>query len=245
MNGTDPGSRRALRPSAFTLIELLIVVAIIAILAAIAVPNFLEAQTRSKVSRARSDMRTIATALEGYMVDNNHYPPNPPLNGGFYVTPIVLTTPQAYITSWPVDPFKMKKNLSKNLAPSFQDQELYYDYYTIITTPEYFGILAETGEDVFVLAVDASGALASAANRRAREKYGRWLQWSVGPDAKFWIAADDFNNPLNSSAGLKAPAHLPWGYSFDVPYDPSNGSTSFGNLIRSQIVPDGARPYGQ
>ena len=59
---------------AFTLIELLIVVAIIAILAAIAVPNFLEAQTRAKVTRCKSDMRTIATALEAYFVDWNRYP---------------------------------------------------------------------------------------------------------------------------------------------------------------------------
>ena len=56
-------------PKAFTLIELLIVVAIIAILAAIAVPNFLEAQTRSKISRVRSDLRSLATALESYCVD--------------------------------------------------------------------------------------------------------------------------------------------------------------------------------
>ena len=48
---------------AFTLIELLIVVAIIAILAAIAVPNFLEAQTRAKVSRNKADMRSCTTAL--------------------------------------------------------------------------------------------------------------------------------------------------------------------------------------
>src|SRR5205823_3733463 len=58
----------------FTLIELLIVVAIIAILAAIAVPNFLEAQTRSKVARSVSDMRTLATGIESYAVDHNRYP---------------------------------------------------------------------------------------------------------------------------------------------------------------------------
>lgn len=48
----------------FTLIELLIVIAIILILIAIALPNFLEAQIRAKVTRENSEMRTIATAIE-------------------------------------------------------------------------------------------------------------------------------------------------------------------------------------
>lgn len=98
-------------PRAFTLIELLIVVAIIAILAAIAVPNFLEAQTRSKVSRARSDMRTLATGLEAYYVDNNTYPQSNgfavPVNstapgvGGTENWPVLeqLSTPIAYVTN--------------------------------------------------------------------------------------------------------------------------------------------------
>jgi prepilin-type N-terminal cleavage/methylation domain-containing protein len=87
----------------FTLIELLIVVAIIAILAAIAVPNFLEAQTRSKVSRIQADFRTFATAQESYYVDWNTYTDDSYLLGnnqdiwikGF----IALTTPIAYITT--------------------------------------------------------------------------------------------------------------------------------------------------
>ncbi|NQU42967.1 prepilin-type N-terminal cleavage/methylation domain-containing protein [bacterium] len=60
--------------NAFTLIELLIVVAIIAILAAIAVPNFLEAQVRAKISRVHNDLRTIALGMQTYMVDNNKTP---------------------------------------------------------------------------------------------------------------------------------------------------------------------------
>lgn len=103
---------------AFTLIELLIVVAIIAILAAIAVPNFLEAQTRSKVSRAKADMRSTVTAQESYFIDNNRYPPPIQYQGPAPFTVVEpaddafegftsnrLTTPIAYITSLPLDVF--------------------------------------------------------------------------------------------------------------------------------------------
>ena len=83
---------------AFTLIELLIVVAIIAILAAIALPNFLEAQTRAKVSRVHADQRSIAVAVECYFVDENNYPARTARMspGGFWQRQ--LTTPVAYLT---------------------------------------------------------------------------------------------------------------------------------------------------
>ncbi len=102
---------------AFTLIELLIVVAIIAILAAIAVPNFLEAQVRSKVARVKNDLRTQATAIESYVVDWNTLPRDSDsdldreaamssyqfswkANGACQ-----LTTPIAYLSSLLEDPF--------------------------------------------------------------------------------------------------------------------------------------------
>ncbi len=86
--------------SGFTLIELLIVVAIIGILAAIAVPNFLNAQTRASVSRVMADFRSINTAMKMYFMDNNDYPPDPPGAGAHEeVAYRHLTTPVAYMSS--------------------------------------------------------------------------------------------------------------------------------------------------
>lgn len=101
--------RSGRRIHGFTLIELLIVVAIIGILAAIAVPNFLNAQIRAKVARAESDLKAITTALEMYRLDNGLYPLwlNPdgsqknPVNRRL----IPLTTPISYMASVPQDPF--------------------------------------------------------------------------------------------------------------------------------------------
>lgn len=58
----------------FTLIELMVVIAIIIILAAIAIPNYLTMTARAKKSRVASDFAAIATALETYRTDWNTYP---------------------------------------------------------------------------------------------------------------------------------------------------------------------------
>lgn len=64
------------KTKAFTLIELLIVVAIIGILAAIAVPNFLNAQLRAKVSRVQAEMKSVSSAYLMYFLDHNAFPPH-------------------------------------------------------------------------------------------------------------------------------------------------------------------------
>lgn len=102
-----------MRQKGFTLIELLIVVAIIGILAAIAVPNFLNAQVRAKIARCVSDMKSLETALEMYRMDNNDYPTcdQPRVPGTWdswhpnEVRFYRMTTPIAYISSVPRDPF--------------------------------------------------------------------------------------------------------------------------------------------
>lgn len=58
----------------FTLIELMIVVAIIAILAGILIPNFVNARAQAQTSACESNLRAIATSMELFYADNQHYP---------------------------------------------------------------------------------------------------------------------------------------------------------------------------
>ncbi|MBN1475372.1 prepilin-type N-terminal cleavage/methylation domain-containing protein [Candidatus Sumerlaeota bacterium] len=176
-------------PRAFTLIELLIVVAIIAILAAIALPNFLEAQARAKVSRARADMRTIATAVELYRVDWNRYFVARAADLTLEYRYRQLTTPTAYITSPPLDPFGDRVTESNTAQP------LEYRLYDLLSDVD-----APTGWTFFDRH-DGFGV------RQVVNSSVRWFTTSQGPDhvlnldvnlpQDYWIAYDPTNGTVS------------------------------------------------
>ena len=61
----------------FTLVEIMIVVAIIALLASIAVPNFLRSRKRSQATQILQDLRVLDSAVDMYAIENNKSSGNP------------------------------------------------------------------------------------------------------------------------------------------------------------------------
>jgi prepilin-type N-terminal cleavage/methylation domain-containing protein len=200
---------RTRKHHAFTLIELLIVVAIIAILAAIAVPNFLEAQMRSKVARMQSDMRTMATAIESYHVDNNKYPMDwiernlAGVPGGerweysTLETFIPLTTPIAYLSSVEStrDVFQEQKPFNANLPGTF-GYLLWINYWPPASSPDVFN----DGQ-----AINREGIPMN------------WILASFGPDRE--SSARNMGKPINL-------------WPITGAYDPTNGTISLGDIPR-------------
>src|SRR6187401_1374040 len=73
LTDTKPPGDPMKKPRAFTLIELMIVVAIIGILAAIAVPNFIKFQCRSKQSEAKGNLKALFVSEEAYRAEGDVY----------------------------------------------------------------------------------------------------------------------------------------------------------------------------
>jgi type IV pilus assembly protein PilA len=108
------------RREGFTLIELMIVVAIIGILAAIAIPNFLRFQLRSKTGEAKANLAAIRTAEEGYFSEYGVYvtaplsPAGPPTNQKMF---------------WPVAAVPPVGFDRMGWSP---EGEVYYQYQTVV-----------------------------------------------------------------------------------------------------------------
>ncbi len=212
---------------AFTLIELLIVVAIIAILAAIAVPNFLEAQTRSRVSRTQADMRSAATAIEAYQIDHNAYP----FDGfnradtaryNYWYLPIDISTPIAYLTT-------------ANLTDPFRDHRRGEGHWQFDNV-RYRNTEATWGTAFAPFRSD-NPTSPSTYHGHMLQDTGRWSLVSVGPDGYYGPSASSSTNLYPGGAeSWPTPSGYP---DHPQPYDPTNGTMSWGVIIRSQLSPTG------
>ena len=197
---------------AFTLIELLIVVAIIAILAAIAVPNFLEAQTRSKVTRVKADMRSIATALEAYSVDWNGYPYDGYTTGAsqapeynYWYLSKQITTPIAYLTTAIFkDPFRQDRPTN---SIDWQYDNLRYTNIRSTWSLQFAGRTGRSSDSTLLAAIE--------------EEFGGWRVTGAGPDRTYGPNGWDGVSSYPST-------------SLPLPYDPTNGTVSDGDVLRTQ-----------
>ncbi len=201
----------AVRPrKAFTLIELLIVVATISVLGGIAVPVFLEAQTRTRVSRARADMRMVALGMETFFIDHGSYPKPDDQNGvvipgaSFAVDPYdsrvpsALTTPISYLDVRLSDPFVHTGSLEN------QSYLLY--------TKEYF--VGAVGE----------------------EPYWQYLKDAIGPASVLQVEYVILSRGPDMDHEEPAGHTWPSGDNLGDPngialYDPTNGTVSNGDII--------------
>jgi len=77
----------------FTLIELMIVIAIIAILAAILIPSFVRARAQSQLAACESNERNMGTSVEMYANDNNGNYPTAALSAAFFTPTYMRTLP--------------------------------------------------------------------------------------------------------------------------------------------------------
>ena len=227
-----------MRTRGFTLIELLIVVAIIAILAAIAVPNFLEAQVRAKIARTLADCRTVGLAVQAYRIDHNKYPipmcyyynPRP---SSVYTTAVLgateLSTPIAYISTTAfIDPFKpdLRGAAVGSWGWSWDTMKANYLGY------QNYGNWWGNQMPAYCPAFNGHPAWPSP------NPYVGFIIFSYGPDKNYSCSPEHVLGHIDRRQATQFPNWT------DGIYDPSNGTNSNGDIGYSICDSSPRRPTG-
>jgi hypothetical protein len=196
---------------------------------------------RSKVSRAKSDMRTTATALEAYAVDHNSYPQCngrataiayneppafPPSNDGDFRILERLSTPVAYITTGAFrDPFAVLTRKSAATASGMVAS-------APITVSPTTDVAAKINSYLYqAVAPEQRATVTTSGFEPALVKARGWFLQCVGPDSNYYNLGGVLDNH----------------YTPDEPilliYDPSNGTVSEGSVWRSGGSTQGGTSY--
>ena len=107
MKFKKPASRHQ---AGFTLIEIMVVVVILGVLAALVVPNIMSRPDQAKVTVAQTDIKAISSALEMYRLDNGNYPSSEQGLEALVVAPSGTPearnwNPDGYLSKVPLDPW--------------------------------------------------------------------------------------------------------------------------------------------
>ncbi len=223
---------------AFTLIELLIVIAIILILIAIALPNFLNSMVRAKVARVMSDMRTIATGLESYQTDYHDYPtgfglttdPTDRWRFGLWL----LSTPIPYVTSADIQDPLHQAQVSHPTDSTIQYNSVYYDR----ASRRNGLILSEFLQFTPQYLPTATQVINHGQGWRLDPylKTTWWTLFSNGPDQNHGFTPTNSDGSPSVEFDLIERVvnsdHDPANF-MDIVYSPTNGTQSNGNIWRS------------
>ncbi len=213
----------------FTLIELLIVIAIILILIAIALPNFLEAQQRAKVAKAKGEMNTYMKAMESYRLDFGGYPRD---HDSIWPHPVAgeqdgytqLTSPIKYLSKLPTDPWGQQVTTGGYQAGGVaRNRAIYYEGGSgSDETGNYDG--GKGGQC-------GTGSAKSIYRNKQMRAWGSarcvhaYLMLSIGPNAD-----DDTNSTgVGPSSGND---NFPYSVLMN-PYSPTNGTVSAGDIYKT------------
>ncbi len=213
---------------AASLVEILLLMLVALIMAVLGGHRYLEADERSKVSEARSNMRMAATVLEAYFIDYGVYPFD-----GYraadraryqeWYMPVDVTTPISYVRSLADlnDPF-VEGGLED--APHSQHGQLRYR-----NTHSTWGTRYADMQD-------PAPESPSPHYEAIRQDFGEWSLISVGPDGHLGPSASSPEDLFPGAQSWPTPSGYP---DHAQPYDPTNGATSWGDILRSQRHPSG------
>ncbi len=215
----------------FSLIELLVVIVILGLLTAIAIPNLLEAQVKTRIAKAHADLADLSKAIEQYFIDYREYPATDNsraslggagANSGLTDSSVVfeslptfrnradsadplvlLTTPIAYIKSYPFDPFASARSAT-------------YSY----STPDEFSLGATIVQKGWVAWSVGPGGGDNTDNGSGYSGLVPLVNVGVAGQTR---VSEEFYNPRS---------YVPSELLKSVMYDPTNGTRSAGVIPR-------------